>query len=298
MQKRHAYLIICHNNFHILRKLVSLLDDSRNDIYIHVDRKVKHFVQLSKELSTHKAHLFFTKRINVNWGGYSQVRAELLLLESALKQEYAYYHLISGVDMPLKSQNEIHAFFDENQGKEFIGIDEQSNGGKAFEERVGYYRLFQDVIGRNTGLHIAAIEKLDRLCLAMQKALHINRTIGYDKVMYKGPNWFSITRQMAVFVMENRTKISRMFQFGMCVDELFLQTIAMESPYAVNIVNDTLRYIDWNRGSPYTFRSDDFDELMNSGKLFARKFDENTDMAIVDRIYTELSKNDRRNELR
>ena len=230
MQKRHAYLIICHNNFHILRKLVSLLDDSRNDIYIHVDRKVKHFVQLSKELSTHKAHLFFTKRINVNWGGYSQVRAELLLLESALKQEYAYYHLISGVDMPLKSQNEIHAFFDENQGKEFIGIDEQSNGGKAFEERVGYYRLFQDVIGRNTGLHIAAIEKLDRLCLAMQKALHINRTIGYDKVMYKGPNWFSITRQMAVFVMENRTKISRMFQFGMCVDELFLQRLPWNPP--------------------------------------------------------------------
>ena len=30
---KHAYLIIAHNEFKILEKLVHLLDDSRNDIY-------------------------------------------------------------------------------------------------------------------------------------------------------------------------------------------------------------------------------------------------------------------------
>lgn len=45
---------------------------------------------------------------------------------------------------------------------------------------------------------------------------------------------------------------------SLCADEIFLQTIAMMSPYKNNIVNDSLRYVDWNRGNPYTFRNEDF----------------------------------------
>ena len=41
--ERHAYLIMAHNNFYILEKLLILLDDPRNDIYIHIDKKVSKF---------------------------------------------------------------------------------------------------------------------------------------------------------------------------------------------------------------------------------------------------------------
>ena len=34
-----------------------------------------------------------------------------------------------------------------------------------------------------------------------------------------------------------------------------------------------VRYIDWNRGQPYVFREEDYNMLMDSDKLFARKFD-------------------------
>ena len=37
--KKHAYLIIAHNNWKILERLLILLDDNRNDIYLHIDRK-------------------------------------------------------------------------------------------------------------------------------------------------------------------------------------------------------------------------------------------------------------------
>ena len=40
---KHAYLIIAHNNFYILEKLILLIDDIRNDIYLHIDSKVKNF---------------------------------------------------------------------------------------------------------------------------------------------------------------------------------------------------------------------------------------------------------------
>ena len=42
MQK-HAYMIIAHNEFDLLETLVRLLDDPRNDLYIHIDAKVQDF---------------------------------------------------------------------------------------------------------------------------------------------------------------------------------------------------------------------------------------------------------------
>ena len=36
---KHAYLILAHNEFEVLRKLISALDDPRNDIFIHFDEK-------------------------------------------------------------------------------------------------------------------------------------------------------------------------------------------------------------------------------------------------------------------
>ena len=41
--EKHAYLIVAHNNFYILERLVKLLDYEFNDIYIHIDKKVKDF---------------------------------------------------------------------------------------------------------------------------------------------------------------------------------------------------------------------------------------------------------------
>lgn len=39
MQNRHAYLIMAHNQWELLLELLKALDDSRNDIYLHIDRK-------------------------------------------------------------------------------------------------------------------------------------------------------------------------------------------------------------------------------------------------------------------
>ena len=43
--QRHAYLIMAHNNWYTLEKLIRLLDVPWNDIYLHIDKKVKDFSQ-------------------------------------------------------------------------------------------------------------------------------------------------------------------------------------------------------------------------------------------------------------
>lgn len=131
MQK-HAYMIIAHNEFDLLEILVRLLDDPRNDIYVHIDAKVKDFDFKSFQALTQYSRLRFTpRRISATWGDFSLVNTELLLLQTAVAgedpaQPYAYYHLISGVDLPIKSNDEIHAFFDQNEGKEFVHFSKTS----------------------------------------------------------------------------------------------------------------------------------------------------------------------------
>ena len=96
---RHAFLILAHNEFQILRILLSMLDDERNDIYLHIDKKVV-LGSLEQDLfRLAKARLFvLEQRLDVRWGDISVVKAELLLLETAsMKGPYDYYHLLSGV---------------------------------------------------------------------------------------------------------------------------------------------------------------------------------------------------------
>lgn len=73
MQK-HAYMIIAHNEFDLLEILVRLLDDPRNDIYVHIDAKVKDFDFKSFQALTQYSRLRFTpRRISATWGDFSLV---------------------------------------------------------------------------------------------------------------------------------------------------------------------------------------------------------------------------------
>lgn len=63
-----------------------------------------------------------------------------------------------------------------------------------------------------------------------------------------------------------------------------MQTLAWNSKFKENIYGDSMRLFDWNRGKPYIYREADFFELINSEKLFARKFSNSVDPKIIDTI--------------
>lgn len=60
-----------------------------------------------------------------------------------------------------------------------------------------------------------------------------------------------------------------------------------------NNYNACARYIDWERGTPYVFRKEDFDDLASSKCLYARKFDEGKDREIIEMIYDTLIERER-----
>ena len=79
--KHHAYLILAHSNFGQLKKLVELLDDPRNDIFIHIDGKAKFDGRGWDKICRYSRLTLLKKRIKVHWGGVSIMKSELSLLK-------------------------------------------------------------------------------------------------------------------------------------------------------------------------------------------------------------------------
>lgn len=292
MQK-HAYLILAHENTLVLRRLLALIDHERNDIFIHIDKNSKGIWVQNILECVKKSKIKISRKYRVFWGTNSIVLATLELLKEASRERYNYYHILSGADLPIKSKEEIWDFFEKHEGKEFIHFGTEQYQ-KDISCRYNQYHFFSKQLGRKRDKKFWV--DMETYSLAIQRRLHIDRTKKVTYSFYGGAQWASITDDLAQYIVKNIGKYSRSFRFTQISDELIFQTIVMDSPYKDNLYhlqfdNDycaCVRYIDWNRGTPYVFRSSEFEELMESQCMFARKFDEKTDSEIVEKIYQHL----------
>ena len=291
MNNKHAYLIVAHNNFNILKKLLQILDNENNDIFLHIDKKIKKIDISNLKKDVGKSEIFIYNEISVNWAAYSQTEVEIFLLDKAIKNDnYAYYHLLSGVDFPIKSQKFIHDFFEKNYGKEFVHFAYNDVPIK-IKEKVQYNNIFLDNKYYRKSNCIRCINKL---LVILQKKLKIKKNKNL-KIM-TGANWFSITNELACYIVENRIQIRKTFKGTMNSDEFFIQTLIQNTDFVkklyINNYNDDyhscMRCIDWTRGRPYIYNKDDFSQLINSDYLFARKFDENVDYEIIELLFEYL----------
>jgi hypothetical protein len=68
-------------------------------------------------------------------------------------------------------------------------------------------------------------------------------------------------------------------------------TLLLNSPLQERVINDHIHYIAWKdpeAASPSILDESDFDQLLASPKLFARKFDLTVYPGILDRIDQEM----------
>lgn len=219
-----------------------------------------------------------------------------MILFSEAKQHgpYAYYHLLSGVDLPLVSQDSIHSFFEAHPNKIFLDL-------RRFEdhviERIKYYHPFVRYYVRNQknlagfAVYRYAIHLLRRLLRKIQIMLKVNRLNANVKLGYAS-NWCSLNQETVEFLLSKENFIKSLTRQSFCSDELFiptlLNTFGMEDKIYDKTENSqglrgNLRYIDWDLpglapGSPHTFEATeaDFQRLVEAralGHFWARKFD-------------------------
>lgn len=281
---KHAYLIIAHNEFQILSRLLLSIDDERNDVYVHFDRKVGNLPLIEMK----KANLFIVQdRVDVRWGHVSQIVCEFILFRHAYKNgPYGYYHILSGVDMPLKSQNEIHAFFQKNSGKEFIGFTQGDISGE-IDRKVRRIHLFPRFFkeGKKNSLMLAKLVRYVFLRFQIVFNIRINKDVDFKK----GTSWVSVTNEFVDYILPKFQKVIAMYGYSFCADEIFLHTICWESEFRKNIYdssnenNGCMRMIGWKGNKLIDWTNKDYDILINSDAMFARKFS-SKDLMVVDRI--------------
>lgn len=292
---KHAYLIMAHHQFQLLEMLIRSLDFEQNDLYVHIDKKARDFDFDYFRSLPQKSNIFFVPRIDNTWGSFSGIETELHLLKAAARHNYSYFHLLSGADLPLKNAQEIYEFFEEHNGKEFVHFcTEKFTQRASVVERVSLYHLFTTKTGQTNRFY----HFLDRASLALQRLLHVNRLDKDSHPLYCGSSWFSITKNFAQHLLQQEALIKSTYQKSFCADEIFLQTTLMASEFRNNLYKPcysddchaNMRFIDWSRGTnhPFVFRLEDFDRLMSSGCLFARKFDLNVDDKICDKIFNTI----------
>lgn len=286
---RQAYLICAHGSFNLLKRLIRQLDYPDNDIFIHLDKKCGEIDYYQFEAITRYSKVCCLRdRISVGWGDVTLIKATLMLLIAAKSySKYDYYHLISGVDFPIKSSEYIKRFLEKHNGKEFVGF-------KPWDATLDYKLGLYHLIPKNVQDKYGMLRFLNKCLLKTQKILNI-RHYKNTHNFYKGSEWWSITDKLVSLLIENKDTILRKYRYTSCSDEIFVQTIIGEHPEIMSKVYDVdneykscLRCIDWDRGNPYIWQSEDINMLMTSDTLFARKFSESK-MEVIDEIIARLN---------
>lgn len=131
---RIAALVLCHIFPERINRLISSLDDEDIDVYIHIDKKSTLFDEIKSDNG--KINILCDElRVDVRWGQFSQVEAELNLLRYASgRNSYDYYLLLSGMDYPLVSTEELKLFLSDNAERNYINLcnsRNNNNNGKS-----------------------------------------------------------------------------------------------------------------------------------------------------------------------
>ena len=279
-----AYLIMGHRDPDQIVRLIDALRGSGAFFVIHIDKRAPDgvFAPLKEYAAAHP-EIFLTRRIRCYWGGFGIAQAMIECVQAAARsgRPFDYAILLSAQDYPIKSALQIEEFLTRNRGSEFIESfplaqpNRWTNHSGAFQamNRVRYWTFFI----RSRTFH-----------------LPVARKFPFGWKPYGGSQWWGLSRECILyldqFLRQNR-RFVRYFKHVLIPDESLFQSILSNSTFADRIVNDDLRYIDWERPNPKyprTLEPDDFDRLQASHKLFARKFDPNRSKELLARVNKDL----------
>lgn len=273
----HAIIITAYKDKESLHRLV---DHLKSDflVFIHIDKKSG-----INPNGFNGENVFAFKKYKVNWASYNHLAAIIFLLKKAIKHSNVeYFHIITGQDFPSVSNNEIYRFFEKNNEKSFfdyVNVSEMDDLSKPGMQARYQLRWFTDLFAYpktfdfQSKLIIGFIERF-------QKKHKLKRTkIGEfgEKYIYKGLIYASLHREAVGYILDYIKKDkSFLVSLKTCLipEEFFIQTILMNSPLKDTIVNDNLRYVNWEYRdgiSPCILDERDYESVLDSKALFMRK---------------------------
>ena len=274
---RQAILITAYKDIPHLRKIVDYFDDDF-EIFIHIDRKC------SEDYSFfgNQKHIHLFNRYKIAWGDVNHLMAILLLMREAYKYtDLEYFHLITGSDYPIPPLPTFKDFCEQHPGDNYVEhfpLPHPDWGKEGGMDRIKYYWILPSYRVKHRRLIYQTIK--------IQHKLGINRGFKFfDGKLYGGGTYWSVSREaigMALDYIEKHPEYLRRFRLTSIAEEICLPTIWCNN--GLPLTNNYLRYIDWGAdgGNPQVLTEKDYDKIVASDALFARKMASGTSAKLIE----------------
>ena len=259
--KKHAVLIQTHKP---IDYFIGLAKRHPNvNFYVHFDKKCDASLLA---LTDNLANLcLLSDRVDVKWGGFSQVAATLKLFKTAFdNHQNHFFHLLSGEDVVLQPFEVI-----EKQWQQQLNFQTMMTCQIAPQYA---YRFIMDSPHADSDWQRKLSGKL------MTKFQQGVATIkNYDKQIYFGSQWFSITRDDWEKILPFVDEYSQFFKRKLVPDEHFFQTLIQEKLVSqIGFSNDNKRLIIFDKAvnhgnSPLYLDVPQLEQAKSAGFWFARK---------------------------
>jgi hypothetical protein len=278
--KKQVFLIAAHKDPAQLNALVEQLRDDDFLIYVHLDAK-----SVIAPTEVHPAARLVSDRVAVHWGSFSQVRATLHSLAQIVAEvpDFDKVLFLSAQDFPLLSNPALKAALAELGQHELI---DTVAIGRAPGQWAADYR-YQYFYRHDGG-------KLLRLaCSLANRALRAGgrtRRLPRGLQPYGGSSWWALSRECVRVLLERVRRepgILRFFRSVSSPDEMFFQTLVMNSRFRDRVLPQNFRYIQWpEQGgrNPEILDEHDFERIAASKAHFCRKIDSRASAGLLPRL--------------
>jgi hypothetical protein len=275
---KQVFLIHAHKDLDQLNALVGQLCDDEFEIFVNLDRK--------SDIDPGRLHpsaRLVGKRVDVRWGGFSQVEATLNSLREIVAAVPVFDKVVflSAQDFPLLPNPLLKQELARVRGKELL--DTVRIGPGAWPVGFRYQYFYREGGGR-----------LERLaCGLANRALRLagrQRRMPAGLVAYGGSSWWALSRACVLHILheaDTRPAVLRFFRTVLCPDEMFFQTLVMNSPFAARVLPQNFRYIQWpehGARNPKVLDEADFERIRQSNAHFCRKLDSKVSAALLPRL--------------
>ena len=301
MQKN--YLILAHKNPLQLSRMIERLDDGASKFFIHLDAKtpIEPFAACLEG-----GHIrFIEPRERCVWGDFSIVRATIHLMEAACKEQGVFI-LMSGQDYPIQSQGYINAFLESNKEFDFIEIEplEEKWKPKMVKDKLEHYHILHSEERGHSNCyapfaHCSVFQKLRTLTHLLKGRLSqknfrllcsLPKRVAPFERQYAGSQFWAFSERtfyaVLNYIREHKAALEEYYKYTSSPDEIYFHSVLMDLVAKDSTIKlkEQITYVNYFRKNN-VFVTEDFEKLSSAkGKLFARKFDTDIDIEILNKL--------------
>ena len=214
--------------------------------------------------------------------------------------------ILTGQDYPLWSNARIADELTRHPDKEYIiGLDHTTLPDPVRQRKITHYHFFRDMrhIPFKYSHLLAKAWRGLMVVLPIRKKTYIEMPDGERWHVWQSSAYMCLTADLARHVLRQMTDnktLMKYFKYAFAPDEMVIPTIIFNSPWRDRCTVyprpcyeglqslSAITYFEYGRAIKM-FSLDDYDKLMASGKMFARKFATGTSDTLMEKLSSTMS---------